>query len=261
MHQHRKDIINLVRQVGKIQKKAFGSPLNVQTKKNDGWLDLVTEIDHQSEKIYFDYLKRHFPDHTILSEESLAHNVGRATRWIIDPLDGTINYAHGLPFFGTSIALEENNQVTMGAIYDPLRDELFYTDDTGAYLNDQKIKVNDQPLAHSIIATEIIPRQDKLPKLLAYLNQLSPRARTVKSLGAMVLEMAYVACGRLSAFVVADTYFPWDIAVGQLLVTKAGGRCTDWQGQAVNLKTCQPLIASNGICHDEILKLAPKKSN
>ena len=196
-------------------------------------LDYASEVDGLAEAEIVKELKRAMPDCAILGEETGASGRGRQT-FVIDPLDGTSNYLHGLPHWCVSIALVENGEPQHGVVFDPLRNELFTaTKGAGAVLNDKRIRVTDRKdLAGTMLITGFPPRErERLGPHLDCLRELLRDAEDVRRTGSAALDLAYVAAGR------ADAYFeaglkPWDIAAGVLLVREAGGRVTDFRGAA-----------------------------
>ncbi|HZF05068.1 MAG TPA: inositol monophosphatase family protein [Patescibacteria group bacterium] len=217
--------------------------------------NLVTEMDHRAETEILERLRGAFPDDAILSEEhgvAAAGSSGR--RWIVDPLDGTTNYAHGLPVFGVSIALQTGRRVVLGVVYDPSRDELFVGEQgRGATLNDAAIRVSaTASLDESLLATGFpynirATRDTNLPEYAAF----SVRARAVRRMGAAVLDLAYVACGRFDGFWELRLG-SWDVAAGSVLVEEAGGLVTAVDGGPLDVDA-PTLLATNGIVHEEVL--------
>ncbi len=206
--------------------------------------DFVTEVDHASEKAIIETLLGAYPDHTILGEES-GHLVrggkgpgGRAVErdenvWIIDPLDGTTNFIHGLPQYAISIALMHRGQITQAVVYDPTRDELFTASrGAGAFLNDRRIRVSRrQKLEESLIGTGFPYRNiEHIDEYLAIFRRLSERAAGIRRPGAAALDLAYVACGRFDAFFEMGLS-AWDVAAGSLLISEAGGLIGDFSGE------------------------------
>ena len=219
-----------------------------------GSIDLVTEADKISESLIIAAINQRYPDHGILSEESAAQNEQAALRWIIDPLDGTTNYAHGFPFFCVSIALEENSKVILGVIYDPVRDELFTSESSGgAFCNGRKLNVSStSDLSNSLLATGF-PYDIRTSKdnNLNYFNSMAVKAQAVRRPGAAALDLAYLASGRIDGFWELKLK-PWDTAAGCLMVTEAGGKISDLTGGAWNL-TSPALVGSNGLIHEQML--------
>lgn len=216
--------------------------------------NLVTEMDQRAEALILGRLRGAFPDDAILAEERGAAGGRSGRRWIVDPLDGTTNYAHGLPLFGVSIALEEARRLVLGVVYDPMRDELFVGErGGGATLNDAPIRVSaTRSIDESLLVTgfpyDIRETADtNLPEYAA----MSLRARAVRRLGSAVIDLAYVACGRF------DGYWElrlgaWDVAAGAVLVDEAGGRITGVDGGALDVDA-PTLLATNGLIHDAML--------
>ena len=205
--------------------------------------NLVTEMDQRAEALILERLRGAFPDDAILAEEHGAAAGRSGRRWIVDPLDGTTNYAHGVPVFGVSIALEEAGRPVLGVVYDPTRDELFVGErGAGATLNDVPIRVSaTATIGESLLVTgfpyDIRETTDTNLKEYA---AMSLRAQAVRRLGSAVIDLAYVACGRLDAFWEMGLS-PWDMAAGALLVTEAGGLVADLQGE-------QSYLESGDIC-------------
>ncbi len=211
-----------VRQVGPILADAFGPTIKATDKT--GFRDLVTEYDHRSEELIFEHIFRHYPDSAVVGEESGAHGSG-AVQWFVDPLDGTTNFAAGIPFFGVSIGAALNNQMLAGVIFDPLRRELFSASLAGAYVNGRPIRVSPTAApANAVLLTDFpYSEQTTLPNDAEFFHRLVKNFGSVRRLGSVALELAYVACGRVDvAFsALAKT---WDVAAGSLLVRQAGGQ-------------------------------------
>jgi myo-inositol-1(or 4)-monophosphatase len=216
--------------------------------------NLVTEMDQRAEAVILERLRGAFPDDAVLAEELGASDGRSDRRWLVDPLDGTTNYAHGLPIFGVSIALETARRLVLGVVYDPSRDEMFVGErGGGATLNDAPIKVSAAPSVGASLLVTGFPyniretADTNLPEYAAF----SLRARAVRRLGSAAIDLAYVACGRF------DAYWElrlgaWDVAAGAVLVEEAGGRVTGIDGHALDVDA-PTLLASNGLIHDEML--------
>jgi len=219
--------------------------------------DFVTQVDTESEAAIIDFITQRHPDHTILAEESgSSDNTASAYRWIIDPLDGTKNYIHGFPTFAVSIALQHHSNIVVGAILDPLRDELFYAEKgSGAFMNEQSIRVsNSSDLSQCLLATGFPFRAKHLttPYFEAFIS-LFHKVSDFRRAGAAALDLAYVACGRLDGFW-EITLNPWDVAAGTLIIAEAGGKVTDLWGGNSHLQNGH-IVASNVLIHDEITKV------
>ena len=218
-----------------------------------GDIDLVTEADHASEALILQLLRERYPDHAFLAEESGASGASSHV-WLIDPLDGTTNFAHGYPQFSVSLALQIDGQTEIGVVFDPLRDELFTAQrGRGAFLNGRPIRVSATPdLAHSLLVTGFpYDRQTSEHNNIREHRAFLMQSQGVLRAGSAALDLAAVACGRL------DGYWefklnPWDWAAGILLVEEAGGRVTDEWGREVGPKP-YGVVASNGQIHGEML--------
>lgn len=193
--------------------------------------DFVSEVDHQAEQSIISIIQKAYPSHAILAEESGQHK-GDECQWIIDPLDGTTNYLHGVPQFSVSIAMQENNKLQLGVVYDPLKEELFCaTRGDGATLNNRRIRVSNQrDIAGSLIGTGLPYRADQeLDIYLATLRALLQKTSGIRRAGSAALDLAYVAAGRFDGFWEFGLN-TWDIAAGVILVQEAGGLVSDMQG-------------------------------
>lgn len=229
----------ILRQIGRIE------GLNVVEKTRH---DFASEVDAQAEKDIIRELKRAFPRHAFLGEEGGLQGKGRYT-FVIDPLDGTSNYLHGIPHYCVSIAMLDGDEPIHAVVYDPLRNEIFYaTKGSGAYLNERRVRVtNRQELVGAMLITGFPPRERKrlAPQLEAIRRLLiEHEAEDIRRTGSAALDLAYVAAGR------ADGYFeagvkPWDIAAGVLLVREAGGKVCDFRGGADKLLDRGQLVAAN----------------
>jgi myo-inositol-1(or 4)-monophosphatase len=221
-------------------------------------IDLVTEADLASERLIVDAIRTHFPGHKILSEEGLGDHQAAAGEtpclWIVDPLDGTVNYAHGYPTWGVSLALVAGGRVVLGLTYDPLHDELFWAEPGGgAWLNGESIQVSDvSRLSGALVATGFAYKRAVLDENnVAEFGAVMPRVQGVRRAGAAVLDLAHLAAGRLDAYWEMHLQ-PWDWVAGLLLIREAGGAMTDMHGEPWMLET-NNIAASNGTIHDELL--------
>ncbi len=218
--------------------------------------DLVTEADHASEKAIFKIIQENHPDHFILSEETGAVPTNSNIKWIIDPIDGTINFANGIPICCVSIGVEENGEMIMGAVYNPFMNELFFAEKgKGATLNEKPIKVSDKDnLLTSCLVTGF-PYQylDSENGPLQIFEKLIRKSIPVRRLGSAALDLCWTAAGRFDGFY-EHKLQAWDSAAGFLIVQEAGGKVTDLKGEKYN--PYQPgIIASNGKIHDQLLSL------
>jgi myo-inositol-1(or 4)-monophosphatase len=244
--------VDAARRAGALLLARFGSLRQIRYKGSPS--NIVTEMDRQAEAVIIDRIRSRFPDHAILAEEGGARPGSARHRWIVDPLDGTTNYAHGMPFFAVSIALEIEGTVRVGVVFDPSRDECFtVVRGEGAFLNGAPLRVSETPtLDESLLSTgypyEIRKiRDNNLAEHAAFMV----RCRSVREMGSAAINLALVAAGRLDAFWEL-TLGPWDVAAGCLMVEEAGGRVTDPAGGAVDLGA-PAVVASNGRIHEEML--------
>ncbi|MBI5236862.1 MAG: inositol monophosphatase, partial [Deltaproteobacteria bacterium] len=222
-------------------------------------VDIVTEMDMKAEALIMDEIRRDFPDHGILTEESPEIKSASGRRWIIDPLDGTTNYAHGFPVFCVSVAFEDKGRVLFGAVYNPMLNELFTGEKgKGAFLNGVKIKASSvATLDKSLLATGF-PYDIRTSELknLDNFASFSVKAQAIRRAGSAALDLSYVACGRFDGFWEMKLK-PWDTAAAALFVREAGGVLTDFKGEGfdMNMSEC---LASNGLIHKEMLDVLMK---
>jgi myo-inositol-1(or 4)-monophosphatase len=220
-------------------------------------IDLVTATDRRAEEQIVRILQKKFPDHSILAEEenTIDHPHSRY-RWIIDPLDGTTNFAHAYPQVSVSIALEREGELILGLVYDPLREECFRaTKDQGAFLNQGRIRVsNVEGLDKALLATGFpYDRRENADFYLAFFKAFMMRTHGIRRAGSAALDLCYVACGRLDGFWELKLH-PWDTAAGSLILREAGGMLTDFSGKEFSLWG-EETLASNGLIHGEMLEV------
>lgn len=222
-----------------------------------GDIDLVTEADLAAEKLIIERIKSHYPRHAILAEESGASvelDAGKSDwKWIIDPLDGTTNYAHGYPCFCVSIAVEHAGQIELGVVYDPTRDELFAAErGQGATLNERPIRVSTiADLNSAMLCTGFPYNVRERPDFAREFIKFTMTAQAVRRDGSAALDLAYLACGRFDGFW-EDGLNAWDIAAGLLLIEEAGGRVTDFRGAPLSIYTPK-VLATNGLVHEAMM--------
>jgi len=221
-----------------------------------GEIDIVTEADQQAESMIIAAIHNQYPDHDILAEESPATHAGSLYRWIIDPLDGTTNYAHGYPVFCVSIALEREGISILGVVFNPMLGEMFVAvKGQGAFLNDKPITVSETTeLSRSLLATGF-PYDIRFTKEnnMDHFESMALKAQAIRRAGSAALDLAYVAAGRFDGFWELKLS-PWDTAAGCLLVEEAGGTITDLHGEGFTL-TAPHIVASNGRIHGQILSV------
>lgn len=219
--------------------------------------DVVTNVDRSTEKLIVDHLKRAFPDDGILGEEfGKAHHSRDSTErtWLVDPIDGTLNFAHGLPLFCVSIGLQIKGQTCVSVIYDPNRDELFSAArGGGAHLNGEPLQVSDcKDMASSVLVTGFpVAKSDEFEWTIKQFIELTRSCRGIRRLGSAAIDLAYVASGRLDGFWEYGLK-PWDTAAGYLLVAEAGGQVSDLDGQGFRV-SAPGILATNGHIHADML--------
>lgn len=242
------------RTAGGILLDHLGKPLDVEFK---GDADLVTKADRLSENTIVTIIRTAYPDHQILAEEGTNREGTSEYRWIIDPLDGTTNYAHSFPCFAVSIGLEAAGKMVAGVVYDPVRDECFTAmDGSGACLNGNPIHVSDTgSLDRALLATGFpYDRRENPDNYLALFRKFMIKAQEVRRPGSASIDLCYVASGRLDGFWECKLK-PWDVAAATVIVREAGGRMSDFNGNRFSIYGNETL-ASNGRIHDEMVKTA-----
>jgi myo-inositol-1(or 4)-monophosphatase len=243
--------IRATKESGLIQREWLGKEKRVELK---GEINLVTEVDRICEARIIEIIKEAFPEHNILTEETPMPEGSSPYRWIIDPLDGTTNYTHGYPFFCTSVALELEGKVILGAIYDPMLDELFTAQQgKGAFLNSERIAVSiTDRLTEALLCTGFpYDLRDSPLNNLDHFNSFIMEARAVRRDGSAAIDLCYVAAGRFDGFWELKLN-PWDVAAGKLIVEEAGGVVTDFSGGPLDIYG-QEILASNGRIQREMV--------
>lgn len=246
--------VEAVTRAGDMMMARFGHDVRVDKK---GAIDLVTDVDVEVERMFRRLIAARFPTHAVLGEElGGAKEAPAGPCWVFDPIDGTTNYAHGLPIFCSSVALEVDGRAEVAAVYDPSRQELFTAErGDGARLNGRPIRVSStETLVDSMLVTgfpyDVHQRVDEIVGLFA---AFVGRARAVRRLGSAAIDLCYVAAGRLDGFWESDLK-PWDIAGGALIVQEAGGTVTDYDGCTFSSRGRQ-VLASNATLHDQMLEV------
>lgn len=256
----RTDLLRAAREIalgaGKIIKRGFGHKKHISYK---GRIDPVTEFDVKSEKYVVREIKRRFPDDQLLTEEGTAgkgrrdHTDDHTRRWIIDPIDGTVNFAHGFPIYCVSVAVESSGEVQAGAVYDPERDELFSgIRGGGAFLNQTKLEVtSENRLERALLATgfayDIATNSRNNLGLFA---RMAKKAQGIRRPGSAALDLCWLAAGRIDGF--WELYLhPWDTAAASLIVTEAGGQISQLDGRPYSIYD-EELLASNGHLHQSM---------
>ncbi len=253
--------IEAATQAGKFLKYSLGKVKTVETKEGEV-RNLVSDIDKASEQKIIEIIRRRFPSHGILAEEGGGISGDSEYIWVIDPLDGTTNYLHGVPIYCVTIGIEKKGEIIAGAVYDPNHDELFTAEKgSGAFVNGKRLKVSEtNSLISSLLVTgfpyDIATRPGNA---VNHFVDLLMEAQGVRRLGSAALDLAYVAAGRLDGFWEVSLH-PWDMAAGVLLVTEAGGNATNYAGKAVDIYG-RTLVATNGRIHTAMLDILRKDNS
>jgi myo-inositol-1(or 4)-monophosphatase len=229
----------------------FNGAFKVTSK--DGRNDLVTEADHAAEKAIFDVIQKHYPEHFILGEETGEIKTNSEYKWIVDPIDGTINFANGIPICCVSIAVEKEGEIILGAVYNPFMNEFFLAEKgSGAFLNDKKIIVSakDDVTKSCLVTGFPYTYLDTPNGPLQVFEKLIRKAIPVRRLGSAALDLCWVAASRFDGFY-EHKLQPWDAAAGYLIVEEAGGLVTNFAGEKYSVY--QPhILATNGKIHDAL---------
>ena len=247
--------IEAAKAAGEALRSGFGQRLAVRHK---GAVDLVTEADEKAEQKIKHVLVDAFPSYGMLTEESEEVAGEGECRWIVDPLDGTTNYAHGLPIFAVSVALERAGEVTLGVVYDPMSEETYVAErGGGATLNGQSIQVSDtDELIRALVATGFPYDREDIGDALELFGRFAKLTQSMRRLGSAALDMCYMAAGRLDGYY-EQGIKAWDIAVGVLILEEAGGTATDYQGGKLDLEG-REVVASNGLLHPPLTSITSK---
>jgi myo-inositol-1(or 4)-monophosphatase len=245
--------VQIARDAGQILRDRFGQPHDVRFKST---IDLVTETDQAAEDLIADRLRALCPEHDLLCEEgSVGLSVGASYRWVVDPLDGTTNFAHGLPTFAVSIALEDAGVPVVGVVYDPMRDELFLArQGAGATLNGSPIRVSAvDHLIASILVTGFSYDFERRAQQAEVWRDFLTRVQAIRQTGSAALNLCYIAAGRLEGYWERGIS-PWDVSAGAVIVTEAGGMVTDMRGGTFHSDD-REILASNGRLHRDLLDI------
>jgi myo-inositol-1(or 4)-monophosphatase len=223
--------------------------------EHKGRIDLVTQVDKETQRRIVNAIESRFPNHSILAEEGVKKSGSDGYEWIIDPIDGTTNFVHKLPVFCVSIALYKDNTPLVGVCLNPATNELFSAEaEKGAFLNGQKISVSStERLVDSLVATGFPYKTDNMQRILSRFSRVVSEAQGIRRLGSAALDLCYVACGHFDAFW-EEGLNPWDMAAGALIVKEAGGKISCIDGSDFDLSKGN-IVASNAKLHDQILAL------
>lgn len=247
----RRLMVKVILEAGEIVIKKYKTPQKTIEK---GITDYTTMVDLEAEKLITSGISAKFSNHSILGEES-GGDTKSEYAWIIDPIDGTFNFSFGLSFFAVSIGLMNKNNIILGAIYDPVLDELFFAQkDVGAFLWNKQIFVSQrEKLIESVICSDLSYNFDLATKNFVVMKKLASKVRTQRLLGSAALAMAYLCCGRIDGFIHNDIK-TWDVAAAVLMLDEAGGKITSMEGNAFSLlKENKSLVATNELLHNELL--------
>lgn len=247
-------VISIAMEAGEIIREGFGKNFKIEFKTSES--NLVTEIDKASEKKIIDYVKKEFPSHGILAEESGELKNSSEYVWVIDPLDGTTNFAHGLPIFSVSIGVQKNGITIAGVVYDVMRNVIYSAGEgTGAFENGERIKVNSNAnLARALLVTgfpyDIASNpENAFEKFTAMLKA----SRGIRRLGSAAIDFCYVAKGVFEGFWEVHLQ-PWDVCAGKLIVEEAGGIVTGFKGEKIDIFS-NKYLASNKVIHNELIEV------
>jgi len=247
------DAVRISRIAGKLLKDRLLTEFSVEHK---GPADLVTEMDRSAQELIKQEILYKYPDHGILAEEDLDIRGSDGFRWIVDPLDGTTNYAHRFPVFSVSIAVALENDILCGVVYNPVSEELFKAiRGSGASLNGFPIKVSDTlNLEDSLLGTGFSARiREAADNNLAHFGKFALKTQGIRRCGSAALDLCFVACGRLDGYWELGLK-PWDIAAGSLIVREAGGKVTDFTGQQLKAEGSR-ILATNGRIHSQMMEI------
>lgn len=246
------DLIEISRQAAEIIRDGYRKNFNVEFKTN--YTNLVTEIDKKSEETIISFIKKKYPNHGIIAEESGAENKQAEYVWVIDPLDGTTNFAHGLPIFSVSIGIQKNAKTVFGVVHDVMMDRVYSAEyGSGAFCNGRKMKVSQNDnLNYSLLVTGFpYDVKDNPGRTIEYFSAFLKNSRAVRRLGSAALDLCYVADGIFDGFWEVSLN-PWDVCAGKLLVEEAGGLVTDFSGIQRDI-FFKEILATNGKVHEQMM--------
>ncbi|WP_118976290.1 inositol monophosphatase family protein [Taibaiella koreensis] len=243
-------LLNAIKEAGTLILKHFNGTFAVSHK--EGINNLVTEVDQASERLITSIIRERYPDHGIIGEEYGAHDASSRYKWIIDPIDGTVNYAHGIPLCCVSIGLMEDETMILGAVYNPMMNELFFAEKgKGAWLNDRPISVSEKSdFAKAFLVTGFPYHFPEGKNPFSIFERMVTSGIPVRRLGSAALDLCWVACGRFDGFWEYNLN-AWDIAAGYLIVEEAGGKVTDFRDNPYTVWDKETL-ATNGKIHEEL---------
>jgi myo-inositol-1(or 4)-monophosphatase len=244
------------REAGALQLEGLKKARQISFKST---INLVTDVDHACEKTIVQMIQGAFPDHDILAEEGSGVRKDSEYKWVIDPLDGTTNYAHGYPLFCTSIALEYRGEIVLGAVFEPNRGEFFLAEKgSGAHLNGQRLAVSSAAkLDHALLATGFAYNvRETANNNVDHFTNFLLSAQAIRRDGVAAVDLCYVAAGRYDGFWELNL-FPWDVAAGYLMILEAGGVVTDFRGEPFDIYK-KEILANNGFLQESMVALLTK---
>ena len=251
-------IISVSKEAGEIIRKGFKSNISIEFKTDAS--NIVTNIDKASEKIITDFIKKEYPNHTIIAEETGLNEKNSEYKWIIDPLDGTTNFAHGLPIFSISIGVQKNEETIYGVIYDVMRDKVFSAEKgSGAFENNVKIKVSENSnLSESLLVTGFpYEVKNNYEEAIIHFTTFLKKSRAVRRLGSAAIDFCFVANGVFDGFWESKLN-SWDVCAGLILVEEAGGKISNYSGNPVTVNSPN-FLATNGKVHSQMIEVLKGK--
>jgi myo-inositol-1(or 4)-monophosphatase len=252
-----KDLIQISHQAGEIIREGFGQSFGIEYKTNES--NLVTDIDKASEKHIIEFIRGKYPSHSILAEEGGADAYESEYLWVVDPLDGTTNFAHGLPIFSVSIGLQKKGRTIAGVVHDVMQNVTYSAESgSGAFAGSNRIRVSENDnLAHSVLATGFPYNISENPEnALEKFTAITKSSRGIRRLGSAAIDLCYVARGVFDGFWEVHLH-PWDICAGKLIVEESGGKVTGFKGEEIDIYG-RRILATNGLIHNRMLGLLKK---
>ncbi|MBI1933785.1 MAG: inositol monophosphatase [Ignavibacteriales bacterium] len=251
-------IISVSKEAGEIIKNGFKSNISIEFKTDAS--NIVTNIDKASEKVITDFIKKEYPNHTIIAEETGLNEKNSEYKWIIDPLDGTTNFAHGLPIFSISIGVQKNEETIYGVIYDVMQDKVFSAEKgSGAFENNVKIKVSENSnLSESLLVTGFpYEVKNNYEEAIIHFTTFLKKSRAVRRLGSAAIDFCFVANGVFDGFWESKLN-SWDVCAGLILVEEAGGKISNYSGNPVTVNSPN-FLATNGKVHSQMIEVLKSK--
>lgn len=251
------DIIKISKEAGSIIRNGFGTNLNIEFKTNE--TNLVTQIDKASEKLIKEFISKNYPTHGILAEESGETKNSSDFVWVVDPLDGTTNFAHSLPIFSVSIGVQKSGKTVAGVVYDVMQDIVYCAEKgSGAFANDKKISVSkNDNIGHSVLVTGFpYDLAESNEEIFEKFEAFTRASRGMRRLGSAAIDFCYVAKGVFDGF--WEVYLhPWDVCAGKFILEEAGGRVTGFDGEDIDIYS-KKILATNGLIHNTMVDIMRK---